>query len=101
MRARRPHTLAPLTKITSSKAKFKWTKIEQDAFDEIMRIVARDILLDYPEFNEKFKIHNNDSDFQIGRFIIQKGKPITFYSRKITDPQKRYTLTEKDLLSIF
>ena len=27
------HTPAPLTKITPSKVKFKWTKIEQDDFD--------------------------------------------------------------------
>ena len=40
--ARRSHTLAPLTKITSNKVKFKWTKTEQDTFDEIKGIVDRD-----------------------------------------------------------
>ena len=49
------HILAPLTKITSTKLKFKWTKIEQYNFDEIKRIVARDTLLTYPYFNEEFK----------------------------------------------
>ena len=46
------HTLAPLTKITSSRVKFKWTKIEKYALDEIKRIVARNTLLAYPYFNE-------------------------------------------------
>ena len=32
---RRSHMLVPLTKITSSKVKYKWTKTEQDAFEEI------------------------------------------------------------------
>ena len=41
MWARRSHLLAPLTNITSCKVKFKWTKIEQGAFQEIKRIVAR------------------------------------------------------------
>ena len=36
----------------SSKVKFEWTKIEQDAFDEVKRIVARNNLLTYPYFNE-------------------------------------------------
>ena len=40
MWARSSHTLAPLTKITSSKVKFKWTKIEQELFGEIKQIVA-------------------------------------------------------------
>ena len=39
-------------KITSNKVKFKWTKIEQDAFDEIIRIMARDNLLTYTDFDE-------------------------------------------------
>ena len=46
------HTLAPLTKITSDKIKCKWTKIEQDAFDEIKGIVACNNLSNYPDFNE-------------------------------------------------
>ena len=39
--------------------KFKWIKIEQDAFDEIKQIVASNNLLTYPDFNEEFKIHIN------------------------------------------
>ena len=33
------HTLAPLTKLTSSKVKFKWTEIELKQFKEIRRIL--------------------------------------------------------------
>ena len=52
MWARRSHILAILTNLTYSKVEFKWAKIEQDDFNEIERIVARDTLLDYPDFNE-------------------------------------------------
>ena len=54
---RRPHTLATLTKLTFIKNKCKWTKVEQDAFEKIKRVVARNTLLTYPHFNEIFKIH--------------------------------------------
>ena len=33
MRARRSHKLVPLTKITFSKVKYKWTKIGKDDFE--------------------------------------------------------------------
>ena len=56
---RRSHTLVPLTKITSKKIKLQWAKIEQDVFDEIKWIVARDNLLNYLDFNDTFKIHTN------------------------------------------
>ena len=32
--------------------------------------------------------------------IIQNGKPIYFYIRKLTDSNKRYTVTEKEMLII-
>ena len=44
------HILAHLTKITSSKVKFKWTKIEQDSLDKIKLIMDRNTLLAYPAF---------------------------------------------------
>ena len=96
---RRPHTLAPLTRITSNKRKFQRKKIEQDAFDEIKWTVARDNLLTYPYFNKTFKIHTNANAFQLGSVIIKKGKPFAFYSRNLTDAQQRYTETKRLLPS--
>ena len=62
--------------------------------------MARDTLLTYPDFNETFKIHTDDSGLQLGAVISQKVKPISFYSRKLTDSQQRYTVMERELLSI-
>ena len=84
---RQSHTLEPLTKLTSIKRNFKWIQVKQDTFEEINRIVARDTLLTYPDFNETFKIHTDASAFQLGAVIIQKGKTIGFYSRKLTGVQ--------------
>ena len=55
--------------------------------------MERDTLLNYPDFNEIFKIHTDDSAFQLGAVISQKGKHIDFYIRKLTDTQQRYTVT--------
>ena len=97
---RRSYTLAPLTRLTYIKRRFKWTQVEQDAFEKIKRVVACGTLLNYPDFNETFKIHTDDSAFQLGVVISQKVKPIDFYSRKLTDYQKLYTVTERKLISI-
>ena len=74
--------------------------MKQDAFEKIKLIVDLDTLLNHPGFNETFKIHTNASAFQLGSVISHKGKPIYFYSRKLTDSQHRYKLTERELLSI-
>ena len=48
------YMLAHLTKLTSSKVKYKWTEAEQKAFKEIKKIVAPNILLDFPYFDKVF-----------------------------------------------
>ena len=97
---RRSHTLVPLNKLTSIKRKSKWTEVKKYAFDKIKRIVARDTLLTCQYFKETFKIHTCASAFQLGVVIIHKVKPIPLYSIKITDAQKRYMVTEKELIII-
>ena len=59
-------------------------EVKQDYFGERKRIVARDTLLTYPDFNEAFKTHTNASAFQLGAVISQKVKLIPFYSIKLT-----------------
>ena len=56
---RRSHTLAPLTRLTSIKWKFKYTQVKQYAFDKIKPVVSDDNLLTYPDFNENFKTNTN------------------------------------------
>ena len=74
--------------------------MEQKAFDEIKCNFAHDTLLPYPYFNKRFDIHTGASDHQLGAVIIQEAKSIALYSRKLTKTQERYTVTEKELLSI-
>ena len=64
------------------------------------RIVDRDNLLTYPYFNETFKIHTDANTLQLEAVIHQKGKPIAFYSRKLTDDKQRYMVIDRELLSI-
>ena len=61
--ARRSHLFHPLTPLKSPKAKFKWTDVEQKAFDDIKRTVAHDTLLAYPDFNKRFDIHTDVSNY--------------------------------------
>ena len=64
------------------------------------QLLAQDVMLAYPNFEKKIVIHTDASDRQLGGVISQEGKPIAFYSRKLNDAQRRYTTTERELLSI-
>ena len=107
---KRSHILAPLTSLvgecgknknSKTKAKkFKWLPIHQQAFDKMKRVVSREVTLAYPDFSKPFVLYTDASDYQLGAVITQDGKPLAFYSRKLNNAQKNYTVTEKELLSI-
>ena len=63
--------LEPLTALTSSKVKWKWTEIEQKAFDKMKDILSKEVMLSYPDFNKPFTVHTDTSDKQIGAVISQ------------------------------
>ena len=97
---KRSEILAPLTRLTSKSVPFKWGKEEQKAFETIKMIMSKETLLTYPDFSKEFHIYTDASDLQLGAVIMQDGKPIAYYSRKLTDCQTRYTTTERELLAI-
>ena len=100
---RRSHVLAPLTEAAAGKAKrakIKWTEELERAFQDLKKLVAKDTMLNYPDWSKPFEVHTDASDFQLGAVISQNNKPIAFFSRKLNTAQKNYTTTEKELLSI-
>jgi hypothetical protein len=97
---KRSETLAPLTALTSKTIKWNWTEECNKAFQEMKRIVSREIILSFPDFSKEFHIHTDASNYQMGAVISQEEKPIAFFSRKLQPAQTRYTTTEKELLSI-
>ena len=91
---------APLSSLTSAKVKWTWTEECQTSFDNMKKLIAKETLLTYPNFNKTFEIHTDASKVQLGACISQEGKPVAFYSRKLNPAQTRYTTTERELLSI-
>jgi len=97
---RRSHVLAPLARLTSKTVKWQWGEVERKAFNDMKKIISREVMLAFPDFSKPFVIHTDASHTQLGSVISQDNKPIAFYSRKLNDAQTRYTTTERELLSI-
>ena len=91
----RSDLLAPLTALCSSTDKWRWTDVEQKAFDLVKTAISKEVLLSYPDFNAPFEIHTDASKYQLGLVISQGGRPVAFYSRKVNPAQQRYTTTER------
>jgi hypothetical protein len=96
------HILKPLTNISGLKkrALIKWTYDMQQAFDKMRLLMAANALAAYPDHNKRFDVYTDGSDFQLGACIIQEGRPVAYFSRKLTKSQQNYTTMEKEMLSI-
>ena len=98
----RAHVLKPLTDKAGLKKgeKLNWTDEMQTAFDKMRLLLAADALAAYPDHNKRFDIYTDSSDYQLGACIVQEGRPVAYFSRKLSDAQKNYITMEKEMLSI-
>merc|ERR1712197_137322 len=84
------------------KKPYHWDPIHQYHFDKIKEVITCETLLAYPNYDPSvgFDIHTDASTRQLGAVISQNQRPIAFFSRKLTEAQTKYSVTELELLSI-
>jgi len=87
---RRSHVLAPLAALTSETTKWKWEPQHQKAFALAKKVIAKEMLLAYPDFNKPFQIHTDASHYRLGAVVSQEGKTMAFHSRKLNPARTRY-----------
>ncbi|MFM8588489.1 MAG: RNase H-like domain-containing protein [Bacteroidota bacterium] len=111
--AKRSEMLAPLTnlvgecgqtKITRSKGTKKvpwhWDEVHQKAFETVKATIAKDVVLAYPDYGKVFEVYTDASSTQLGAVITQSNRPLAFFSRKLSETQQKYSVTEIELLAI-
>jgi hypothetical protein len=74
--------------------------VHQQAFDNIKAAIAKEMTLAYPDYSDEFEIYADGSKKQLGAVITQRNRPIAFFSRKLTEAQQKYSVTEIELLAI-
>ena len=90
LRSKRAHYLAPIMAFTKGKKKnspIVWTEEEIKAFEDIKKIIAEDAMIHYPDFGKEFEIHTDSSNYQMGAVISQGGRPVAYWSKKLTETQ--------------
>ncbi len=54
----------------------------------------------YPDHSKVFEIYTDASSKQLGAVITQDNRPIAFFSQKLSNMQRKYSITKIKLLAI-
>ncbi len=74
--------------------------VHQRAFDHVKATIAKDVVLAYPDYSKVFDIYTGASSKQLGAVITQDNRPIAFFSQKLSNMQRKYSITKIELLAI-
>ena len=100
-------TIASLLYALTEKGKiFDWNAYHENAFNALKKMLAKDVVLAFPNFKQQFQVTITDaSGIGLGAVLSQiqdngEEKPIAFASRILSKAEKRYSTTERELLAI-
>ena len=62
-------------------------KVHLNAFKEAKEIIMTEAKLAFPDFTKPFHFYTNTSDIKLGETLVQDGKPLGFYTRKLNKSQ--------------
>ncbi len=88
-----------MTKLTGKNSKWEWTESCQKAFEGLKADLTSSPVLASPDMDKHFEVVTDACCTGIGAVLMQEGRPIAFESRKLTDPETRYSTTEQELLA--
>ncbi len=92
-----------LTQLTGN-AEWKWGKAQDDAFQELKRQMAEDVILAIPTDDDLFRVEANASEGAVGAVLSQKQNemwcPVAFMSKTLSATERNYKIYDKELLMI-
>ena len=71
------------------------TERHTKSFNEMKAILAADAMNTYPDLNRPFDVYTDSSGYQLGAAILQNGRPVAYWSKKLTSAQMNYILQRR------
>lgn len=94
----------PLTNLLRKNTKFHWSPACETAFQYFKDILTKPPILRIPDFNSIFLITTDASQTAISAILSQgnlgEDLPIAFISRKLHEPETRYSTSEQEILAV-
>ncbi len=93
----------PMTQLIGNDA-WRWGKAQQEAFEQLKKQLAEDVILTIPTNEGKFRVEADASGGAIGAVLSQeqdgKWRPVSFLSKSLSVTERNYEIYDKELLAI-
>lgn len=87
------------------KTKIEWTEKAEEEFKQTKVSLQNAILLSHPSTDSPLTLMTDASDTSVGASIQQKEgnvwKPLGFFSKRLSETQKKYSTYDRELLAIY
>jgi len=91
---------APLNELTKKDVPFVWGTAQEDAFMVLKDKLTHAPLLQLPDFNKTFELECDASGIGLGGVLLQDGKPVAYFSEKLSGPSLNYSTYDKELYAL-
>ena len=91
---------APLTEVIKKNVSFKWGEAQEEAFQLLKYKLTHAPLLALPNFSNTFEIECDASGLGIGAVLMQDGRPLAYFSEKLSGAALNYPTYDKELYAL-
>ncbi|PKU64652.1 RNA-directed DNA polymerase [Dendrobium catenatum] len=91
--------VAPLTDSLKAKS-WQWTPDQDNSFKIIKIALTTAPVLAIPDFNKPFHVDTDASAVGIGAVLSQEGRPVEFFSEKLSPSRQNWSAYEQELYAV-
>jgi hypothetical protein len=91
---------APLHELTKKRMPFAWGPTQEDVFNTLKDKLTHALLLQLSYFQKAFELECDASGIRLGVVLLQEGKPVAYFSEKLSGASLRYSTYDKELYAL-
>ena len=95
------HIAESITHLLGSKTEFVWGAEQDSAFHALQVALTLAPVLALPDWSANFDVTTDTSIVAVGAELAQWGRPVAYFSKKLTTVESHYHITDQEMLGLY